>query len=65
MPDEVILIVGAAGSGAHEMLGVASTVIDGGGEIGQSVGAQGSVIVNGGEWTNNGLLNRTRWPAAR
>jgi T5SS/PEP-CTERM-associated repeat protein len=29
---------------------------DGGGEIGQSAGARGSVIVNGGEWTNNGLL---------
>lgn len=41
----MILIVGAAGSGALEMLGVASTVID--------------------EWTNNGLLNRTRWPAER
>lgn len=50
------VVVGAAGSGTLELLGVASTVIDGGGEIGQSVGAQGGVIVNGGEWTNNGLL---------
>lgn len=50
------VVVGAAGSGTLELLGVASTVIDGGGEIGQSAGAQGRVIVNGGEWTNNGLL---------
>ena len=31
-------------------------MIDGGAVIGQSAGARGSVIVNGGEWTNNGLL---------
>jgi T5SS/PEP-CTERM-associated repeat protein len=50
------VVVGGAGTGTLELLGVASTVIDGAGEIGQSVGAHGSVIVNGGEWINNGLL---------
>ena len=35
-------------------------MIDGGAEIGQSAGARGSVIVNGGEWTNNGLLDGRR-----
>ena len=49
-------VVGGAGTGTLELLGVASTMIDGGADIGQSVGAHGSVIVNGGEWTNNGLL---------
>ena len=29
---------------------------DSGADIGQSAGSRGSVIVNGGEWTNNGLL---------
>jgi T5SS/PEP-CTERM-associated repeat protein len=50
------VVVGGAGTGTLELLGVASSMSDGGGEIGQSAGAQGSVIVNGGEWTNNGLL---------
>lgn len=50
------VVVGGAGTGTLELLGVASTMSDGGGEIGQSAGARGSVIVNGGEWTNNGVL---------
>ena len=50
------VVVGGAGTGTLELLGVASTMSDGGGDIGQSAGARGSVIVNGGEWTNNGLL---------
>jgi T5SS/PEP-CTERM-associated repeat protein len=50
------VVVGGAGTGTLELLGVASSMSDGGGEIGQSAGARGSVIVNGGEWTNNGLL---------
>ena len=49
-------VIGGAGTGTLELLGVASTLIDGGAVIGQSVGGRGSVIVNGGEWTNNGLL---------
>ncbi|MBI2740861.1 MAG: hypothetical protein HYX38_30540 [Rhodospirillales bacterium] len=50
------VVVGGAGTGTLELLGVASTMIDGGADIGQSAGANGRVIVNGGEWTNNGLL---------
>ena len=50
------VVVGGAGTGTLELLGVASTAIDGGAVIGQSVGALGNAIVNGGEWTNNGLL---------
>lgn len=49
-------VVGAAGTGTLELLGVASSMFDDGADIGQSVGARGSVIVNGGEWTNSGLL---------
>lgn len=49
-------VVGGAGSGTLELLGVASTMIDGGADIGQSTGSRGSVIVNGGEWANYGLL---------
>ena len=49
-------VIGGAGTGTLELLGVASTLIDGGAVIGQSAGGRGSVIVNGGEWTNNGLL---------
>src|SRR5262249_32924288 len=50
------VVVGGAGTGALSLLGVASTVIDGGADIGQSAGGQGSATVNGGEWMNNGLL---------
>ena len=50
------VVVGGAGTGTLELLGVASSMSDAGADIGQSAGARGSVIVNGGEWTNNGLL---------
>ncbi|GEP58585.1 beta strand repeat-containing protein [Reyranella soli] len=50
------VVVGGAGTGTLELLGVASSMFDTGADIGQSVGARGSVIVNGGEWTNGGLL---------
>ena len=50
------VIVGGAGTGALELLGVASSVSDGGADIGQFAGGQGSVTVNGGEWMNGGLL---------
>ena len=50
------VVVGAAGTGTLELLGVASTVLDGGADIGQSAGGQGNVIVNGGEWMTSGEL---------
>ena len=50
------VIVGGAGTGALELLGVASSVSDGGADIGQFAGGHGSVTVNGGEWMNGGLL---------
>jgi T5SS/PEP-CTERM-associated repeat protein len=50
------VVVGAAGTGTLELLGVAASVADGGADIGQSAGGQGSVIVNGGEWTTSGQL---------
>ena len=50
------VVVGAAGTGTLELLGVASSVADGGADIGQSSGGRGSVIVNGGEWTTSGQL---------
>ena len=50
------VVVGGAGTGTLELLGVASSMFDTGADIGQSAGSRGSVIVNGGEWTNNGLL---------
>jgi fibronectin-binding autotransporter adhesin len=50
------VVVGGAGTGTLELLGVASSMFDSGADIGQSAGSRGSVIVNGGEWTNNGLL---------
>ena len=50
------VVVGAAGTGTLELLGVAASVADGGADIGQSAGAHGSVIVNGGEWTTSGQL---------
>jgi T5SS/PEP-CTERM-associated repeat protein len=50
------VVVGAAGTGTLELLGVASTVLDGGADIGQSAGGQGNVIVNGGEWMTSGQL---------
>jgi T5SS/PEP-CTERM-associated repeat protein len=50
------VVVGAAGTGTLELLGVAASVLDGGADIGQSAGGHGSVIVNGGEWTTSGQL---------
>jgi T5SS/PEP-CTERM-associated repeat protein len=50
------VVVGAAGTGTLELLGVAASIADGGADIGQSAGAHGSVIVNGGEWTTSGQL---------
>jgi T5SS/PEP-CTERM-associated repeat protein len=50
------VVVGGAGTGTLELLGVASTVLDGGADIGQSAGGQGSATVNGGEWATSGLL---------
>jgi T5SS/PEP-CTERM-associated repeat protein len=50
------VIVGGAGTGALQLLGVASSVSDGGADIGQFAGGRGSVTVNGGEWMNGGLL---------
>jgi T5SS/PEP-CTERM-associated repeat protein len=50
------VVVGAAGTGTLELLGVASSLSDGGADIGQSAGAHGSVIVNGGEWMTSGQL---------
>jgi T5SS/PEP-CTERM-associated repeat protein len=50
------VVVGSAGTGTLELLGVASTVLDGGADIGQLAGGQGSATVNGGEWMTSGLL---------
>src|SRR4029077_16692868 len=50
------VVVGGAGTGTLELLGMAASVSDGGADIGQLAGGQGSVTVNGGEWMNAGLL---------
>ena len=50
------VVVGAAGTGTLELLGVASTASDGGVDIGQSAGAQGIATVNGGELATSGQL---------
>ena len=50
------MVVGGAGTGTLELLGVASSVMSGGADIGQSAGGQGSAIVNGGEWMTSGQL---------
>ena len=50
------VVVGEAGAGTLELRGVASSVSDGGTDIGQLAGGQGSATVNGGEWANSGLL---------
>jgi hypothetical protein len=51
-----VVVVGSAGTGTLALAGVASSMSDGGADIGQLAGGQGSVSVNGGEWMNNGLL---------
>ena len=50
------VVVGGAGTGTLLLRGVASTVLDGGADIGQSAGGVGNVVVNGGEWMNSGML---------
>jgi hypothetical protein len=50
------LVVGAAGNGSLHLLGAAATLSDGGADIGQSPGADGLVVVDGGEWSTSGLL---------
>jgi T5SS/PEP-CTERM-associated repeat protein len=51
-----LVVVGGAGTGTLELLGVAASLSDGGADIGQSAGSTGSVIVNGGEWMTAGQL---------
>ena len=51
-----VVVVGDAGTGDLELRGVASSVSDGGADIGRSAGGKGEVLVNGGEWTNSGDL---------
>ena len=50
------VIVGGAGTGTLDLLGVASSVSDGGADIGQSVGSRGTSAVNGGYWATSGQL---------
>ena len=50
------VVVGAAGSGSLRLLGAAATLSDGSADIGQSSRADGRVVVDGGEWSTNGLL---------
>lgn len=51
-----MVVVGAGGQGALRLLGVASSLSDGGAIVGEAATAHGSVLVNGGEWTNAGEL---------
>ena len=50
------VVVGAAGTGTLELLGVASSLNDGSADIGQAQGAHGNAVVNGGMWINAGPL---------
>jgi T5SS/PEP-CTERM-associated repeat protein len=50
------VVVGGAGTGTLDLLGVAASVADGGADIGQSPGAQGTATVNGGYWATSGQL---------
>jgi T5SS/PEP-CTERM-associated repeat protein len=50
------VVVGAAGTGTLELLGVASSLNDGSADIGQAQGVHGNAIVNGGLWINAGPL---------
>ena len=50
------VVVGEAGSGTLELLGVAATASDGGADVGQLAGAQGAATIDGGEWANSGQL---------
>lgn len=49
-------VIGAAGSGTLQLLGVAASASDGGADIGQTAGGSGTVVVNGGEWSTAGSL---------
>jgi len=49
-------VIGAAGSGTLQLLGVAASASDGGADIGQAAGGRGTVVVNGGEWSTAGSL---------
>jgi hypothetical protein len=50
------VIVGGAGSGVLRLLGAAASVSDGAATIGQSAGAAGMAVVDGGDWATEGLL---------
>ncbi|MCB8882577.1 Hint domain-containing protein [Acidisoma cellulosilytica] len=50
------IVVGMAGDGTLKLLGAASSVSDGGADIGQSASASGHVAVDGGEWATDGIL---------
>ncbi len=50
------IVVGALGDGALRLLGAAATVFDGGADIGQSAGAHGAAVVDGGFWSSTGTL---------
>ncbi len=50
------VVVGEAGAGTLELLGVAATAADGGADMGQSAGAQGIATIDGGEWATSGQL---------
>ncbi|MBV8409164.1 MAG: hypothetical protein JOY64_16155 [Alphaproteobacteria bacterium] len=50
------VVIGEKGTGTLDLQGVASTLLDGGAVIGQSVGGQGTATVNGGEWMTSGTL---------
>ena len=50
------VVVGGRRHRHARLRGVASSVSDGGADIGQSAGSHGSVTVNGGEWMNSGQL---------
>jgi T5SS/PEP-CTERM-associated repeat protein len=50
------VVVGGAGTGTLDLLGVAASVSDGGADIGQSPDGQGTATVNGGYWATSGQL---------
>jgi hypothetical protein len=50
------VIVGGAGSGVLRLLGAAASASDGAATIGQSAGAAGMAVVDGGDWATEGLL---------
>jgi Hyphally regulated cell wall protein N-terminal len=50
------VMVGDNGSGTLRLLGVASSLSDSGADLGVLPRGEGTVSVNGGEWTSDGLL---------